>query len=222
MSAKKPLIAPSILACDFALLRDECRAVLDAGADWLHVDVMDGHFVPNITIGLPVVRALRRHFPSAVLDVHLMIDDPDTFAVPFVEAGADIVSFHPEATHHPHRVIQAIRAAGGKAGLVLNPGTTIDWVDWLAGDLDLVLVMSVNPGFGGQAFIESAVDKVAALRARLDELGADCHLEIDGGVNVDNIGRIGAAGADVFVAGSAIFKSPSYSETIARMRGALG
>ena len=222
MTDRSRLIAPSILASDFALLRDECQAVLDAGADWLHVDVMDGHFVPNITIGLPVVRALRKHFPNAVLDTHLMIEDPDTFAVKFVEAGADIVSFHPEATHHPHRVAQAIRAAGGKAGLVLNPATSIDWVDWLADDLDLVLVMSVNPGFGGQAFIPSAIPKVRALRERLDSLGSGCHLEIDGGVNVDNIGAIAAAGADVFVAGSAIFKSPSYAETIARMRANIG
>ena len=215
------IIAPSILASDFARLRDECMAVLDAGADWLHVDVMDGHFVPNITIGLPVVRALRDHFPDTTLDVHLMIDNPDDFATKFVEAGADIVSFHPEATHHAHRVAQAIRDAGAKSSLVLNPATSIDWVDWLADDLDMVLLMSVNPGFGGQAFIPSTLPKLTALRTRLANLGAEIDVEVDGGVGVSNIRAIADAGANVFVAGSAIFKSESYAATIEKMRAQL-
>ncbi len=215
------VIAPSILASDFARLRDECHAVLEAGADWLHVDVMDGHFVPNITIGLPVVRALRDHFPDVVLDVHLMIDNPDVFATKFVEAGADIVSFHPEATHHAHGVAQAIRAAGAKASLVLNPATSIEWVDWLVDDLDMVLVMSVNPGFGGQAFIPGTLPKLRALRARLAKLGAELDIEVDGGVTPSNIASVAEAGANAFVAGSAIFKSDSYADTIATMRSAL-
>lgn len=219
---RQKLIAPSILASDFARLRDECAAVLDAGADWLHVDVMDGHFVPNITIGLPVVEALRKHFPNVVLDVHLMIDNPDAFATKFVEAGADIVSFHPEATHHPHLLAQAIRAAGARSSLVLNPGTSIDWVDWLHQDLDMVLVMSVNPGFGGQKFIPHTLPKLRALTARLAELGADLDIEVDGGVTTANIGAVAEAGASVLVAGSAIFNSPSYSDTITAMRQAIG
>ena len=221
MSTRPAIIAPSILSADFALLRDECRAVLDAGADWLHVDVMDGHFVPNITIGLPVVRALRHHFPDATLDVHLMIDNPDVFATQFVEAGADIVSFHPEATHHPHRVAQAIRSAGARASLVLNPATQITWVDWLVDDLDMVLLMSVNPGFGGQSFIPSTLPKLRALRELLGARAAEIDIEVDGGVGPANIGAIAAAGANVFVAGSAIFGSPSYAETISTMRSAL-
>lgn len=218
---RNTIIAPSILASDFARLRDECAAVLDAGADWLHVDVMDGHFVPNITIGLPVVRALRQHFPDTVLDVHLMIDNPDDFATKFVEAGADIVSFHPEATHHAHRVAQAIRDAGAKSSLVLNPATSVEWVDWLADDLDMVLLMSVNPGFGGQAFIPGTIPKLQALCARLQRLGADVDVQVDGGVTPNNIAEIASAGANVFVAGSAIFKSESYEATITAMRAAI-
>ena len=219
----RTIIAPSILASDFARLRDECQAVLDAGADWLHVDVMDGHFVPNITIGLPVVRALRTHFPETTLDVHIMIDNPDDFAAKFVEAGADIVSFHPEATAHAHRVVQQIHDAGGKACLVLNPATPVEVVDWLVDDLDMILVMSVNPGFGGQAFIETTIPKLEALRARLERLGRpDLDIEVDGGVSPGNIARIAAAGANVFVAGSAIFKSDSYADTLGAMRDAIG
>ena len=214
------VIAPSILSCDFARLADECRAVLDAGADWLHVDVMDGHFVPNITIGLPVVEALRAHFPDVTLDVHLMISNPDDFVVKFVEAGADIVSFHPEATFHPHRVCQSIRDAGGKASLAINPATPLDCIDYLVDELDMVLVMSVNPGFGGQKFIASALPKLRELRAKLEAHGAveRIDVEVDGGVTPANIAEIHAAGANALVAGSAIFKSPSYSETITTMR----
>lgn len=219
--SRPSIIAPSILASDFARLRDECLAVLDAGADWLHVDVMDGHFVPNITIGLPVVKALREHFPDTVLDVHLMIDNPDDFATRFVEAGADIVSFHPETTHHAHRVAQAIRDAGARSSLVLNPATSIEWVDWLAADLDMVLVMSVNPGFGGQKFIPSTIPKLRALVDRLAARGADVDIEVDGGVTPANIGEIAIAGANAFVAGSAIFGSSSYADTISAMRAAL-
>ncbi len=217
---RNPIIAPSILSSDFARLADECQAVLDAGADWLHVDVMDGHFVPNITIGLPVVRALREHFPDQVLDVHLMIEDPDFYAPKFVEAGADIVSFHPEATHHPHRVTQTIRAAGGMPALAINPGTPLDWVDWLASEIDMVLMMSVNPGFGGQAFIESTIPRLRELRQRLGRANVDIDVEVDGGVKPDNVGELRAAGANVFVAGSAIFKSDSYEDTIHAMRSA--
>ena len=217
------IIAPSILSADFTNLATECTAVLDAGADWLHVDVMDGHYVPNITIGLPVVESLRKTFPDAVLDVHLMIEKPDLYVERFVEAGADWVSFHPEATHHPHRVAQAIRGAGGKASLAINPATPLDWIDWLVDDLDMVLIMSVNPGFGGQSFIPSALPKLRALRRKLKEAGASerMRVEVDGGVTPANIAQIAAAGADVLVAGSAIFRSPSYADTIAAMRRAL-
>ena len=221
MSSSWRLIAPSILASDFACLRDECQDVLDAGADWLHVDVMDGHFVPNITIGLPVVRALRSHFPEVGLDVHLMISDPDQYAEQFVDAGATIVTFHPEASYHPHRLAQRIRAKGARAGLALNPGTGVEGLRWLDDVIDLVLVVSVNPGFGGQKFIESAVEKIAQLDAIRRERASDWQIEVDGGINPQNIGRVAAAGADVLVAGSAIFGTDDYGETIALMRQAM-
>ena len=218
-----PRIAPSILASNFVKLADECRAVLEAGADWLHVDVMDGHYVPNLTIGLPVVKALRAEFPNATLDVHLMIENPDPFVEAYVEAGADLVSFHPEVSHHPHRTVQKIKQAGAKASLAINPGTPLDVLDWLLEDLDMVLIMSVNPGFGGQSFIPSTLPKLRALRERLVEknLQDKMLVQVDGGVTPDNIASIHDAGANVFVAGSAIFKSASYEATIAAMRTQL-
>ena len=215
-------IAPSILASDFARLADECSAVLDAGADWLHVDVMDGHFVPNITIGLPVVEALRKHFPDTFLDVHIMISNPDEMAAKFVEAGADLVSFHPEATANVHRVIQKIHEAGGKASLAINPGTSLDVLEYVIEDLDMILVMSVNPGFGGQKFIPQTIRKLKDLSKLLERHHrADLDVEVDGGVSAKNIAEIHAAGANVLVAGSAIFNTDDYAATIADMRQKL-
>jgi ribulose-phosphate 3-epimerase len=213
------LIAPSILSSDFTRLAEECEAVLEAGADWLHVDVMDGHFVPNLTVGLPVVRTLRETFPDQTLDVHIMIDNPDEFAAKYVEAGADIVSFHPEPTEHSHRVVQSIHDAGGRASLALNPATPLEPVEYLADLLDMVLVMSVNPGFSGQSFIGSTLQKLRDLRGRLDRLGRpDLPVEVDGGVDPDNIGDIYRAGANVFVSGSAIFGASNYGDVIDEMR----
>ncbi len=218
----QPLIAPSILSSNFTRLAEECGAVLDAGADWLHVDVMDGHFVPNITIGLPVVKALRSELPEAFLDVHIMISDPDYFAAKFAEAGADLVSFHPEATAHTHRVIQQIHEAGGKASLAINPSTPLDVVEYVVEDLDMVLIMSVNPGFGGQSFIPQTLRKLRDLQVLLAEHGrSDMRVEVDGGVKVDNIAEIYRAGANVLVSGSGIFKSDSYADTIALMQEQL-
>jgi ribulose-phosphate 3-epimerase len=222
LSSTKPLIAPSILSANFTRLAEECAAVLDAGADLLHIDVMDGHFVPNITIGLPVVAALRKEFPEVFLDVHIMIENPDFYAAKFVEAGADLVSFHPEATVHTHSVIQQIHAAGGQASLAINPATPLDVLDYVIEDLDMILVMGVNPGFGGQSFIPQTLQKLRDLRARLErhEL-ADMPVQVDGGVKTDNIAEIFEAGANVLVSGSGIFKSESYKDTIDEMKAAL-
>lgn len=212
-------IAPSILASDFARLRDECQAVLQGGADWLHIDVMDGHFVPNLTIGLPVVESLRNHFPDTFLDVHIMISNPDDMAESFVKAGADMVSFHPEVSKHTHRIIQGIHNAGGKASLAINPGTPLDVIDYVIDDLDMVLIMSVNPGFGGQAFIPSTLRKLRDLREKLKVLGRpDLDVQVDGGVNAKNIAQIHRAGANVLVAGSAIFNTDDYAATIHEFR----
>jgi len=215
------IIAPSILSADFARLGEEVDSVLAAGADWVHFDVMDNHYVPNLTIGPMVCQALRKHGVTAPIDVHLMVEPVDRIVPDFAEAGATCISFHPEASRHVHRTIQLIKSHGCKAGLVLNPATPIDALDWVLEDLDMVLLMSVNPGFGGQAFIPSTLEKLRAVRKKIDALGKPVRLEIDGGVKADNIGQIAAAGADTFVAGSAIFNAPDYADVIARMRAAV-
>jgi ribulose-phosphate 3-epimerase len=219
---RRHIIAPSILASDFTRLAEECRAVLDAGADWLHIDVMDGHFVPNITIGLPVLASLRKAFPNAFLDAHLMIANPDDFIEDFARAGADLICFHPETSYHPHRTIQRIKQAGKKAGLAINPGTSLELLDYLVEDLDLILIMSVNPGFGGQAFIPATLRKLEALKEMLIRRNLSIDVQVDGGITADNIRSVMEAGANVFVAGSAIFGSARYDETLAQMRAALG
>jgi ribulose-phosphate 3-epimerase len=216
-----PVIAPSILSANFAKLGEEVDAVLAAGADWVHFDVMDNHYVPNLTIGPLVCEALRKHGVTAPIDVHLMVEPVDRLVPDFAKAGATLISFHPEASRHVHRTVQLIKAEGCQAGLVLNPATPVDVLDYVLEELDLVLLMSVNPGFGGQAFIPSALDKLKAVRERIDACGKPIRLEIDGGVKPDNIGAIAAAGADTFVAGSAIFGQRDYADVIARMRAAV-
>ena len=210
-------IAPSILSADFARLGDEVRAVAAAGADYIHIDVMDGHFVPNITIGPLVVEAVRR-VTDLPLDVHLMIENPDRYIPDFAKAGSDIIVVHAEATHHLHRTVQLIKSFGKKAGVSLNPATPLNVLEYLLEELDLVLLMTVNPGFGGQSFIEACLPKIHALRGMLDKRGLETELEVDGGVKTDNIDRIAHAGADVFVAGSAVFGSPDYAATIAELK----
>src|SRR5690606_16527233 len=215
------VIAPSILSADFARLGEEVDAVLAAGADWVHFDVMDNHYVPNLTIGPMVCEALRKHGVTAPVDVHLMVEPVDRIVPDFAKAGATEISFHPEATRHVHRTIQLIKANGCRAGLVLNPATPVDVLDWVLADLDHVLLMSVNPGFGGQAFIPATLDKLRTVRGMIDRSGKPIRLEIDGGVKPDNIGEIAAAGADTFVAGSAIFGHPDYAAVISDMRAAV-
>jgi len=219
------VIAPSILSANFAKLGEEVDNVLAAGADWVHFDVMDNHYVPNLTIGPLVCEALRKHGVTAPIDVHLMIEPVDRIVPDFAKAGASLISFHPEASRHVHRTIQLIKASGCQAGLVLNPATPIEVLDYVLDELDLVLLMSVNPGFGGQSFIPSALEKLRAVRQRIDAVtartGKAIRLEIDGGVKVDNIAEIAKAGADTFVAGSAIFGQPDYPVIVSAMKAAV-
>ena len=215
------LIAPSILSADFAPLGDDVKAVLDAGADVVHFDVMDNHYVPNLTIGPMVCKALRDYGITADIDVHLMVKPVDRIVPDFAKAGASIITFHPEASEHVDRTVQLIRDHGCKAGLVFNPATPLHYLDYVMDKLDVILLMSVNPGFGGQSFIPSTLDKLAEVRRRIDESGRDIRLEVDGGVKVDNIAEIAAAGADMFVAGSAIFSQADYKAVIDQMRSEL-
>jgi len=210
-------IAPSILSADFSRLGEEIRAIDHAGADYIHVDVMDGHFVPNITIGPLVVDAIRP-VTELPLDVHLMIENPDQYIPDFAKAGADIIVVHAEAVRHLHRTVQLIKSLGKKAGVSLNPATSLSALDIILPELDLVLLMTVNPGFAGQSFIESSLPKIVELRHRIDTLGLPIELEVDGGVKVDNIEKIAAAGADVFVAGSAVFGAQDYRSTISQLK----
>lgn len=210
-------ISPSILSADFARLGEEIRAIDLGGADYVHIDVMDGHFVPNITIGPLVVEAVRK-ITTKPLDVHLMIENPDRYIADFAQAGADLITIHQEAVPHLHRTVQLIKSLGKKAGVSINPATPVSTLEVILDDLDLVLLMSVNPGFGGQSFIPATFAKITALRQLIEKRGLDVEIEIDGGVKADNIGRIAAAGADVFVAGSAVFSTQNYAQTIALLR----
>jgi len=220
---KQPcVIAPSILSADFAKLGEEVDAVIDAGADWIHFDVMDNHYVPNLTIGPMVLKALRAYGVTTPMDVHLMVEPVDRIVPDFAEAGATSISFHPEATRHVDRTLSLIREHGCKAGLVFNPATPLDWLDYVLDKVDIVLVMSVNPGFGGQKFIPSALEKLKRAREIIDQSGRPIHLEVDGGVKPDNVAAIAQAGADAFVAGSAIFGAPDYRKVIAAIRAAAG
>lgn len=218
---QRPRIAPSILSADFTILGEEIKAVVKAGADLLHVDVMDGHFVPNITLGQPVVASIDRA-TDLPLDVHLMIASPERYIEEFRKAGADWISVHAEATSHLHRTVQQIKEAGARAGVALNPATPLSSLDAVLGDLDFVLIMTVNPGFGGQKFIRSMLEKIRTLRARIDDEGLAVDIEVDGGIKIDNAAEVARAGGDVFVAGSAVFQSKDYNATLAALRERLG
>jgi len=220
---KQPaIIAPSILSANFARLGEEVDSVIAAGAEWVHFDVMDNHYVPNLTIGPLVCEALRKHGVKAPIDVHLMVKPVDRIVPDFAKAGASVISFHPEASEHVDRTLGLIRDSGCQAGLVFNPATPLSYLDYVLDKVDLILIMSVNPGFGGQSFIAGALDKLREARKRIDASGRNIRLEIDGGVKVDNIAAIAAAGADTFVAGSAIFGQADYRSVVAAMKKAIG
>ncbi|MES1924823.1 ribulose-phosphate 3-epimerase [Salinisphaera sp. T31B1] len=224
-SSLSPLIAPSVLASDLSALGDECEAVIEAGADWIHFDVMDNHYVPNLTFGPPVcaslAKRLKRSHPNVPIDVHMMVKPVDALISAFADAGAASITFHPEASEHIDRSLQLARDAGCQTGLVFNPATPLEWLKYVLDKIDIVLIMSVNPGFGGQSFINESLGKIAEAREIIDASGRDIRLEVDGGIKTDNIRRVAEAGADTFVAGSAIFGQPDYAKVIADMRNEL-